>query len=118
MTGTDGAQDWFEPVRVIERPVLTPEQAEGRKAANKILYAEQRERSAKAKAEPLTAPQLSYLRTLVTKVSRDRFDEDFARAIKGSSVVPKAADETTQQVIERLTKDAARKLITALKGVH
>jgi hypothetical protein len=118
VTGTGGAQDWFEPVRVIERPMLTSEQEKERKAANKMQYAEQRARSAQAKTEPLTAPQLSYLRTLVTKVCRDRFDEDFARAIKGSSIAPRAADEKTQQVIERLTKDAARKLITALKGVH
>ena len=26
VTGTDAAQDWFEPVRIIERPMLTPEQ--------------------------------------------------------------------------------------------
>lgn len=118
VTGMDGEQDWFEQVRVIERPALTPGEEEQRKAANKARYAEQRERSAKAKAEPLTGPQLNYLRTLVTKVSRERFDEDFARATKGSAVAPRAPEEKTQQVIERLTRDAARKLITALKGSH
>lgn len=116
VTGTDAAQDWFEPVRIIERPMLTPEQQAERKADNKVRYAEQRERAAKAKVEPLTAAQLGYLRTLVTKVSRERFDELFAKAIKGSSIAPRHNEEKTQEVIERLTKDAARRLISALKG--
>jgi hypothetical protein len=117
VTGTEGEQDWFETVRVIDRPVLTPEE-EQRKAAKRARYAEQRERSAKAKAEPLTGPQLNYLRTSVTKVSRERFDEDFTRAVEGSTIAPRAPEEKTQEVIERLTKDAARKLITALKGAN
>jgi hypothetical protein len=116
VTGTEGDQGWFEQVRVVERPALSPEEQEQGKAANRVKHAEQRERTAKAKTELLTSPQLNYLRTLASKVSRERFDEDFARAIKGSTVAPRSADEKTQQVIERLTKDAARKLITALKG--
>jgi hypothetical protein len=119
VTGTEGTQDWFETVHVFERPApqdLDPDAERVRKAANDAVYAERRARSAAAKEEPLSDAQLSYLRSLVTKVSRERFDDDLTRAIKGSSVLPGKPDERTQQVIERLSRDVARKLISALKG--
>jgi hypothetical protein len=119
VTGTEGEQDWFEPVRVFEPPParsLSPSEVTAKKAASNARYAEKQQRAASAKTEPLTEAQLRYLRTLVTKVSRERFDEDLQRATKGSKVDPRQPDEKTQQVIERLTKDVARKLISALSG--
>lgn len=121
VTGADGTQDWFETVRVLDRTApakLDPEAEKARKEANAAQYAQKRERSAAAKTEPLTEPQLKYLSSLATKVGRERFDEDFARARAGSTVEARMPEETTQQVVERLTKDVARKVITALSGRH
>lgn len=114
VTGTEGAQGWFETVQVFQP--LDPEAEKARKAVNDAAWAQKRERSAAAKTEPLTDPQLRYLSSLVTKVSRERFDDDFDRAHKGSSVEARSPEEEPQQVIGRLTKDVARKLITALSG--
>jgi hypothetical protein len=111
VTGEPGAQDWFEPVRVIDRS----EQAETeRKAANQRIYGAQRERSAAAKAEPITEAQLGYLTTLITKAGKDRFNAEFAAAIKGTTIDARRPNEKPKQAVKRLTKSAARKLITGL----
>ncbi|QRP43038.1 hypothetical protein [Amycolatopsis sp. FDAARGOS 1241] len=113
VTGQEGAQHWFEPVRVIDRS----EKAEAeRKAENDRVYGERRERAAAAKREPITPAQLQYLTKLVTQVSRERFYDDFAAAIKGSTVEPRRPRETTKHALKRLTKATARTLITRLTG--
>lgn len=66
--------------------------------------------------EPLTEAQLRYLSSLATKVSRELFDELFATAIKGSKVPARGPDEKTQQVVGRLTKAVARKMISVLSA--
>ncbi|WP_410646518.1 hypothetical protein [Amycolatopsis sp. cmx-4-54] len=81
VTGEKGAQDWFEPVRVIDRS----EKAEAeRKAVNDQVHGQRRERAAAAKAEPVTEAQLRYLTKLITKASKERFNDEFAAAIKGT----------------------------------
>jgi len=115
VTGTEAQQEWSEPVRVIDRPVLSAEQEQQRKTANRARYAEQRRRSAQAQVEPLTGPQRAYLENLVANVSRERFDDAVTQAIEGSSVAVPFPGEKTLDVIERLTKATARELITALK---
>ncbi|WP_285509604.1 hypothetical protein [Streptomyces sp. NBRC 13847] len=112
VTGKPG-EGWVESVRVIDRR----ETAEAhRKAANDAAYADRRERAAKAKTEPATAAQLKYLNTLVAKAGRERFDAAYNKAVKGAGVAPRGAEEKTGQALGRLTKAAARKLITALVG--
>lgn len=118
VTGTPGAQDWFDQVRVVPRPESAesamPEAA--RKAANKERFAERNARAATAGLEPPTEAQLRYLSSLAATVSRERFDDLFAMAVKGSKVPARGPDEKTQQVVERLTKAVARKMISALSG--
>lgn len=121
VTGTEPAQDWFETVRVIARAAPAepdPDTDKDRKAPSASAPGAKRPRASTSKAEPITAPQLNYLSSLATKVSRERFDEDFARAREGSAVAARQPEEKTQQVVERCTKDVARKLITALSGRH
>ena len=116
VTGTAGSQDWYESVRVFERSASEDGETAPIRKRTAAERAARREREAAAKSEPLTAAQLSYLRKLVAKVSRERFDQAFSLAIRGSAVGPRHADEKTAQVIERLTKPTARKLISALVG--
>lgn len=47
---------------------------------------------------------------------RQRFDAAYGTAMKGTGVAPRGAEEKTQAALGRLTKAAARKLITALVG--
>lgn len=115
VTGTEGSQDWYESVRVFERSASEDGETAPVRKKTAAERAARRERDA-ANREPLTAAQLNYLRKLVTKVSRERFDQAFSFAIRGSAVRPRHADEKTAQVIERLTKPTARKLISALVG--
>lgn len=111
VTGSPGTQDWFETVHVMDRsPAVEAE----RKKANDEYYGARRERSRTAKAEPLSAAQLKYLTSLAAKTSRERFDEQFARAVKGSSVTLRSGEEKTAAALKRLTKATARKLITGL----
>ena len=112
VTGKPG-KGWIEQVRVIDRSEATEAR---RKAENDAYYGERRERAARAKKEPATAAQLKYLNTLVAKAGRERFDAEFNKAVKGTSVAQRSADEKTGQALGRLTKTAARKLITALVG--
>ncbi|MDT5024653.1 MAG: hypothetical protein QOE61_1079 [Micromonosporaceae bacterium] len=117
VTGTPGTQDWYETVRLFERSEHEDGESEKvRKTTSAADRAARRERDAAAKREPLTEAQLNYLRTLVTKVSRERFDDEFNSAIRGSTVKPRQPEEKTAQLIKRLTKSTARKLITALVG--
>ncbi|WP_222122361.1 hypothetical protein [Prescottella equi] len=113
VTGTPGTQDWYDTVRTVDRS----EAAEAeRKATNKAVHAERRERAAKAKAESASEKQLKYLASLVAKAGRERFDAEFDKAVKGTGIAPRGADERTQVALGRLSKAAARKLITALVG--
>ena len=119
VTGTPGEQDWHEAVRVIARTApeeLDPAAEKARKAVNVALYAAKKAASEGTRTELLTAAQLSYLNSLVTRVSRERLDEQLTIAIKGNRVQPRQPGEKTQQMLERLTRDAARKLISALTG--
>jgi len=113
VTGKPGTQDWYEQVRVICRD---PEHEAARKAQNAEIYQARKDRAAKSKQEPLSPAQISYLTTLAQKAGRERFDEQFAIAIKGSKVAPRKARETDAKAIARLTKTTARALITALVG--
>lgn len=112
VTGEPGTQGWFEPAIVIDRG----EQAEAeRKAENDRLYRPpRRQRAAAAKSEPITEAQLRYLTTLVTKASKERFDAEFAAAIKGTTIAARTPEEKTMYAVKRLSKGAARKLITGL----
>ncbi|MGW1696381.1 hypothetical protein [Streptomyces sp. NPDC002399] len=112
VTGKPG-EGWIETVHVMDRS----EKAEKkRKADNDAAYADRRERAAKAKKEPATAAQLKYLNALVAKAGRERFDAAYDKSVKGTGVAPRGAEEKTQAALGRLTKAAARKLITALVG--
>ncbi|WP_225731050.1 MULTISPECIES: hypothetical protein [unclassified Nocardia] len=113
VTGTPGTQDWTEEVHIIDRGPTA--QAE-RKAASDAHYARLRERSAAAEAEPATIKQIDYLKTLAANAESEHFDAEFAKATKGTGIDPRAEDETPGRAIRRLTRAAARKLITALAG--
>ncbi|MFI2189079.1 hypothetical protein [Streptomyces sioyaensis] len=111
VTSTPGTQHWYETVRVVCRS----EEAEAkRKAENERVYGPRRERAAKAKKEPATPAQLKYLTSLAEKVGKERFDTDFIKAVKGTDIKPRAPRERTTTAAKRLTKAAARKLISAL----
>jgi hypothetical protein len=116
VTGTEGSQDWFESVRSFDRSNTVDDESSSVRKRTPAERAARREREAAAKREPITEAQLGYLRNLVTKVSSERFDQAFTLAIRGSVVEPRRDNEKTAQVIERLTKPAARKLISDLVG--
>lgn len=112
VTGKPGA-GWIEQVRVTCRCGHC--EAE-RKAENERIYAPRRARAAAAKVEPATDKQRDYLAKLLTRVSREQFDEAFAAAVKGTGIAPRAPRERTTTAVNRLTRAAARKLIDALAG--
>lgn len=62
------------------------------------------------------AKQIDYLEALAAKTGLERFDTEFAKAIKGTDIAPRGEAETTGRAIARLSRAAARKLITALVG--
>ncbi|MEV6867608.1 hypothetical protein AB0M44_42295 [Streptosporangium subroseum] len=109
VTGKPGTQDWHDSVNVVDRRENAGAKS---RAANDAVSGGRRERE--AKGEPATAAQLKYLNTLVGKAGRERFDAAFDKAVKGTGVEPRGAEEKTQAALGRLTKAAARKLITAL----
>lgn len=81
VTGEPGVQGWFETVHVTDRS----EEAEAaRDPAREQANRERRERRKARKAEPATPAQLRYLQSLVATVSRQRFTDEFARAVTGS----------------------------------
>lgn len=73
-------------------------------------------RSPMTPATASTPAQLKYLDTLVAKAGPDRFDTAFNNAVKGTGVAPRDTGEKAQTALGRLTKSAARKLITVLLG--
>jgi hypothetical protein len=113
VTGKPGTQTWHEHVQVTCR---SPEAEAKRKAENERIYGPRRERAAKAKTELATPAQLKYLATLAEKVGKDRFDAEFVKAVKGTDIEPRAPRERTATAAKRLTKAAARTLISALAG--
>ncbi|MFE3221167.1 hypothetical protein [Streptomyces antimycoticus] len=112
VTGKPG-QGWVETLHVIDRSEAAEKT---RKAENDAAYADRRERAAQSKKDPATPAQLKYLNTLVARTGRERFDAAYNKAVKGTGVAPRGAEEKTQAALGRLTKAAARKLITALVG--
>ncbi|WP_158754910.1 hypothetical protein [Streptomyces sp. NRRL F-2580] len=52
----------------------------------------------------------------MSRAGRERFDAAFNKAVAGTGVAPRGAQEKTRAALGRLTKTAARKLITALVG--
>lgn len=112
VTGKPGAQTWYESVHVTCR---TPEAEAARKAENERVYGPRRERAVQAKTEPATEAQLKYLATLVDKVGKNRFDAEFANAVKGTGIEPRRPRERAATAVKRLTKAAARKLITGIR---
>lgn len=113
VTGKPGTQTWYESVNVTCR---SPDAEAARKAENERIYGPRRERAEKAKNELATAAQLKYLATLAEKVGKERFDAEFAEAVKGTGIEPRAPRERTATASKRLTKAVARKLISALVG--
>ncbi|MFD3959709.1 MULTISPECIES: hypothetical protein [Streptomyces] len=100
-----------ETVHVMDRS----ETAEKRRMAESdAAYADQRERSVQSKRDPATPAQLKYLHALVAQAGRERFGAGFNKAMGGTGVAPRGAEEKTQAALGRLTKAKARKLITAL----
>jgi hypothetical protein len=114
VTGKPGA-GWTETVQVTDR---SPEAEAHRKAANDAHYGWIREesaaRKAAAKKDPATAAQLKYLTSLAASAGTERFDAEFVRAVKVTDIKPRAPRERTATASKRLTKAAARKLISAL----
>ncbi|SDK42994.1 hypothetical protein SAMN05421874_107294 [Nonomuraea maritima] len=112
VTGKPGL-GWPESVRVIDRGEASsaiPQRPVPSAAAK------QRERRPAAEPWPATDKQVKYLTTLVGKVGRERFDTAFNVVVHGTEIAPRGADERTGQALRRLTRAAARKLITALVG--
>ncbi|MGW6286335.1 hypothetical protein [Streptomyces sp. NPDC055107] len=113
VTGKPGTQTWYESVHVTCR---SPESEAALKEHYKQIYAPAQERRKQAKTEPATEAQVKYLTTLAEKVGKERFDAEFAKAIKGSDIAPRAPRQRCATAAKRLTKARARKLITALVG--
>lgn len=111
VTGKPG-MGWVESVKIADRAQAA---SEGHKVSGADAAA-RRERPTKAAPEPATDKQLKYLTTLVGKVGRERFDTAFNTVVHGTDIAPRRADEKTGQALRRLTKAAARKLITTLVG--
>jgi hypothetical protein len=109
VTGKPGT-GWVESVTIVDRSPAAPKDRKVTDAAAR------RERRPKAAPEPPTDAQLKYLTTLVGKVGRERFDTAFNTVVQGTEIAPRGTDEKTGQALRRLTKAAARKLITALVG--
>ncbi len=108
VTGLPGRQDWFETVRVFPRAAESREPAVRKPSTP-------RKGAPKSKAAPaLTAAQSSYLRKLATQVSRLSFDDALTMAAEGSGVPARAPGETTVQLIDRLPKAVATRLISTL----
>ncbi|MEV5394454.1 hypothetical protein [Nocardia farcinica] len=104
VTGKPGTQDWHEQVRVVDR---SPEAQAAQKASSDAYYAKLRERSAAAKVEPATAKQIKYLEALAAKTNPERFDTEFAKAVKGTDISPRGEAETTGRAVRRLTRASA-----------
>ncbi|MFG2600687.1 hypothetical protein [Streptomyces sp. NPDC048462] len=113
VTGKAGTQTWFESVHITCR---SPEAEAARKAENERIYAPRRERAEKAKTEKATPKQVEYLTTLAEKLGKERFDDEFAKVIKGSDIEPRTPRQHCATAAKRLTKARARQLITALFG--
>lgn len=113
VTGTPGTQDWYEQIHIADR---SPETQAALKAASDAHYAVIRERTAAAKVEPASTKQIDYLKALAAKTDLERFDTEYAKAIEGTEIAPRGEAETTGRAIRRLTRAAARALITALAG--
>ena len=112
VTGLPGRQDWFETVRVFPRAVESREGAVTETSTP-------RKRTPKSKAAPpLTAAQSSYLLKLATQVSRDCFDDALTTAAEGSGVPARAPGEKTVQLIDRLPKAVAARLISTLVALR
>ncbi|MGW4718400.1 hypothetical protein [Nocardia sp. NPDC004260] len=112
VTGTPG-EGWIEEVHVVDR---SPAARAQYKAEREAQYAQKRERAARSKIELASVKQIDYLRALIAKTDPDRLDAEFANAIAGTAIAPRAEDESTEQAIQRLTRAAARKLISSLVG--
>ncbi|MFI8793108.1 hypothetical protein [Streptomyces sp. NPDC055105] len=113
VTGKPGTHAWHESVHVTCR---SPEAEAKRRAENERIYGPRRERAAQAKTAPATPAQLKYLATLAEKVGKERFDAAFTEAVKGTGITSRAPRERTATAAKRLTKAAARTLISALAG--
>ncbi|MCX2968206.1 MULTISPECIES: hypothetical protein [Streptomyces] len=113
MTGKPGTQTWYESVHVTCR---SPESEAARKEHYEQIYAPAQERRKQAKTKPATEAQVRYLTTLAERVGKERFDAEYAKAIKGSDIAPRAPRQRCATAAKRLTKTRARKLITALVG--
>ncbi|MDX3656260.1 hypothetical protein PV646_02970 [Streptomyces sp. ID05-26A] len=112
VTGELSTQDWFEQVIVIDR---SPAAEAERKADNDRMYAPLRARAAASKTEPISPAQLKYVESLITGASKERFAAEFAAAIKGTKIAARGERERAMTAVKRLTKSAARRLITGLK---
>ncbi|MFC5664349.1 hypothetical protein ACFP3U_15315 [Kitasatospora misakiensis] len=114
VTGQPGA-GWVERVQVTCR---SEESEAKRKAENDAHYGRLREESAARKkasaVEPASPAQARYLLTLAEKAGEPAFTAQFDKAITGTAIKPRRAKEDVQKAIGRLTKAAARKLISAL----
>ncbi|MFJ8770124.1 hypothetical protein [Streptomyces clavifer] len=113
VTGKPGTQTWYESVHITCR---TPESEAALKEHYKQVYAPAQARRKQGKTESATEAQVKYLTTLAEKVGKERFDAEFARVVKGSDIEPRAPRQRCATAAKRLTKERARKLITALVG--
>ncbi len=92
VTGKPGTQTWTEQVQMTCR---SPEAEAARKAANDEHYGRIREENAKRKAvsekTPITDAQLKYLTRLIAQVGNERFDAEYVKAVKGTTIAPRAS---------------------------
>lgn len=111
VTGQPGKQDWYEQITVVDRaPAVEIE----RKADNDRNRAPRRAGATASKTEPITSAQLKYVQSLITKASKERFAAEFAAAITGTKIEARGEQERAMQAVRRLSKSAARTLISGL----
>lgn len=121
LTGKPGA-DWAQTADVTVPAPAPPSSAAlaAQKAATDAAWSKERAarnaRTAAARTEPASDKQVAYLLKLVEQVGHDRFDEAFNYAVQGTTVEPRCSQERPQAALGRLTRQAARKLITSLVG--
>ncbi|MFE4579513.1 hypothetical protein [Streptomyces chartreusis] len=91
MTGEPDTQTWYEQAHITCR---SPQAEAARKASHDEYYGRIRDESAKRKTvaqkTPITDVQLKYLTRLIEQLGIERFDAEYAKAIKGTTIKPRA----------------------------
>lgn len=113
VTGSQGTDDRVERVQVFPRTADELDRAVRRRQRSD--GPRHQARRGEARPEPITEPQRRYLISLASRVSREVFDGAYRIATDQSGREPRQSGEKSVEMVARLTKASARRLITVLK---